>query len=57
MKFIKSFYGCKAGEIYPTQFNVGDECPTELLDAAKAVGAVDVKQTPVKGGKNANSDD
>ncbi len=40
MKFIKPFSGAKAGDIYPTQFEVGDECPPELLDAAKAVGAV-----------------
>lgn len=48
MKFIKSFYGCKNGEIYPTKFSAGDECPDELLKAAKSVGAVGVQ-----GGKGA----
>lgn len=55
MKFIKPFYGCKAGEIYPTRFQVGDACPAELLDAAKADGAVKAdfaKPDLPKGGKN-----
>lgn len=34
MKFIKPFYGCRAGEIYPEHFAVGDECPPELEAAA-----------------------
>ena len=42
MKFAKSFYGCKAGDIYPTQFQVGDECPEELVDIAKKLGVLDV---------------
>ena len=41
MKFIKPFKGCKQGDLYPTQFVEGDECPPELLDAAKSVGAVE----------------
>lgn len=41
MKFTKPFHGCKAGEIYPTQFETGDECPPELLAAAEAMGAID----------------
>lgn len=41
MKFTKPFTGCKAGEIYPTEFRAGDECPEELHDAAKSLGAVD----------------
>ena len=40
MKFIKPFYGCKAGEIYPTQFEAGDVCPPELEEAAIACGVV-----------------
>ncbi len=48
MKFTKPFAGVKAGEIYPTQFNAGDECPPELLEAAKAEGAVAVAK-PAKG--------
>lgn len=42
-KFSKAFLGCKSGEIYPTQFHEGDECPSELEDAARSVGALDVK--------------
>lgn len=40
MKFTKPFYGVRSGEIYPEQFQAGDECPAELLDAAIADGAV-----------------
>lgn len=43
MKFIKPFYGCKAGEIYPTQFEAGDVCPPELEEAAIACGVVQVE--------------
>lgn len=41
MKFIKPFVGARAGEIYPTEFQPGDECPPELQDAAVSVGAVE----------------
>lgn len=57
MKFIKPFYGVKNGEIYPTQFQAGDECPDELLDAAKESGAVEVKVVARKAKDNATSDD
>lgn len=57
MKFSKPFYGVKDGEIYPTQFQAGDECPEELLDAAKEVGAVEVKPATRKAKDNAPSDD
>jgi len=40
-KFSKPFLGCKSGEIYPTQFDVGDECPSELEEAAASVGALE----------------
>lgn len=40
MKFSKEFRGVRAGEIYPTTFKPGDECPSELLDAAISEGAV-----------------
>ena len=39
-KFTKPFYGVKAGEIYPTQFEPGDDCPPELEAAAKAESAL-----------------
>lgn len=57
MKFIKPFYGVKDGEIYPTQFQAGDECPDELLDAAKEVGAVDVRPAPRKVKENGPGND
>ncbi|MBK1780565.1 hypothetical protein JHL22_04985 [Advenella sp. WQ 585] len=57
MKFIKPFKGCKQGDLYPTQFVEGDECPDELLDAAKEVGAVDVKPAPRKAKENATDND
>lgn len=40
MKFIQPFKGCKQGDLYPTQFAVGDECPPELEDAAIDAGVV-----------------
>ena len=40
MIFSEQFLGVRDGEIYPTTFEPGDECPPELLDAAKEVGAV-----------------
>ncbi len=39
-KFTKAFRGVKKGEIYPTQFKVGDECPPELESAAKSLGVI-----------------
>lgn len=41
MQFNREFLGCKDGDIYPTEFHPGDECPPELLDAAISMGAVD----------------
>ena len=43
MKFAKPFRGVKAGEIYPTEFAPGDDCPPELEDAARAC---DVLEAP-----------
>lgn len=40
MKFKELFKGVPDGEIYPVEFQPGDECPPELLDAAKELGAV-----------------
>lgn len=39
-EFVKPFAGVIAGEIYPTEFAVGDTCPEELLDAAREAEAV-----------------
>lgn len=59
MKFIKPFYGCKAGEIYPVWFEVGDECPPVLEAAAIETGVVEAKASAKakKGAANANPDD
>lgn len=40
MKFTHQFFGVVDGEIYPRVFEPGETCPPELLEAAKAVGAV-----------------
>lgn len=68
-KFTKPFYGVPDGEIYPVQYEKGDEIPPELLDAAKEAGAVggkkgkdDVKDDPSdnlspEGGDEAQEDD
>jgi hypothetical protein len=42
MIFTKEFKGCKAGEIYPTTFKPGDECPPELQEAAVVCEVVEV---------------
>ena len=58
MKFIKPFKGCKQGDIYPTQFVEGDECPPELEAAAIETGSVEVKAAakPKKGAADDHSD-
>ncbi|MEM6617456.1 MAG: hypothetical protein AAF619_13095 [Pseudomonadota bacterium] len=42
MKFKAPFSGVKAGEIYPTEFTPGDDCPEELVDAAIALDVLDL---------------
>ncbi|MCU1052102.1 hypothetical protein JAK50_16475 [Stenotrophomonas maltophilia] len=39
-KLTKPFRGVRDGEIYPTEFAVGDECPSELEAGARALGAL-----------------
>ncbi|HDX0789757.1 TPA: hypothetical protein RNT04_001683 [Stenotrophomonas maltophilia] len=39
-KLTKPFRGVRDGEIYPTDFAVGDECPPELEAGARALGAL-----------------
>lgn len=39
-KLTKPFRGVRDGEIYPTDFTVGDECPPELEAGARALGAL-----------------
>lgn len=40
MQFTKPFKGVRAGEIYPVEFEPGEECPPELVEAAIQLGAV-----------------
>lgn len=43
-KFSKAFRGVPNGEIYGRDFAPGDECPPELEDAARSLGALDEKK-------------
>ncbi|WP_447902699.1 hypothetical protein [Stenotrophomonas pavanii] len=45
-KLTKPFRGVRDGEIYPTDFAVGDECPTELEPGARALGALSEGMSP-----------
>jgi hypothetical protein len=45
-KFSKPFRGVKAGEIYPTAFLVGEDCPAELESAARSAGAIEKAAGP-----------
>lgn len=40
MKFTKPFKGATGGNPYPQDFKKGDDCPDDLLEAAKLAGAV-----------------
>ncbi|QOY96339.1 hypothetical protein IM543_11255 [Massilia sp. UMI-21] len=44
MKLTKPFLGVPDGEIYPVQYEAGDECPPELETAAIALGAADAPE-------------
>lgn len=39
MQFTKPFQGVPNGEIYPVNYQPGDECPPELESAATELGA------------------
>jgi hypothetical protein len=41
MQFVHPFLGVPDGEIYPVQYQAGDECPPELEAAASELGAFD----------------
>lgn len=41
MKLKAEFSGVRDGDIYPTKFQAGDECPPELEAGAHALGALD----------------
>jgi hypothetical protein len=44
-KLSKPFRGVRNGDIYPTEFAPGDDCPPELMAAAIALGAL-ARATP-----------
>ena len=57
MVFEKEFKGVPDGEIYPVDYKPGDECPPELLAAAKELGAVAAEGAEGKAGsKKAKSE-
>lgn len=56
MQLIQPFLGVPDGEIYPVQYQPGDECPPELEAAATELGAFDEPDaeagiTPAKRGR------
>lgn len=55
-KFTKPFYGVPDGEIYPVQYEKGDEVPAELLEAAKEAGCVSGKKGDSKLPEGPSSD-
>lgn len=48
MQLAKPFLGVPDGEIYPVQYQAGDECPPELEAAAAALGAFDADEDGAK---------
>lgn len=45
MKLIKPFRGVPNGAFYPVDYAKGDDCPKELEDAAREVGALPSKES------------
>ena len=39
-KLLKSITGVREGEVYPVEIKAGEECPPELEEAARALGAL-----------------
>lgn len=48
MKFSKPFLGVKSGDVYPTEYAPGDDCPPELEDAARACGVLETPKGRAK---------
>jgi len=46
MKFAKPFLGVPDGEIYPVQYQPGDECPPELEASAMTLEAIEDPEPP-----------
>ena len=40
MNFVKPFVGATGGSPFPTTFNIGDECPPDLIASALEKNAV-----------------
>lgn len=51
MKLIKPFRGVPKGEIYPRQYQAGDDCPPELLATARELEAVEQEKKSAGGTK------
>lgn len=51
MKFTKQFRYVRDGEIYPVTFEAGDECPDDLVEAARRHGALNEASVKSKGNK------
>jgi hypothetical protein len=48
MKFARELLGCAKGDVLPRIFEVGTECPPELEEAARALGALEVPADETK---------
>ena len=57
MKLTKPFYGVQDGDIYPKWYQPGEECPPELLKAAKAADAVEAEKPTRKARADGNTND
>lgn len=40
MKLTAALYGVPAGAVHPRWFDAGEECPPELVEAARALGVL-----------------
>jgi len=49
MQLVKAFLGVPDGEIYPVQYQPGDECPPELEVAATTLGAFGDAESETEG--------
>jgi hypothetical protein len=47
-KFTKPFLGVPKGEIYPVQYDVGDECPVELEAGAVELDALEAEEVAIE---------
>lgn len=50
MQLVKPFLGVPDGEIYPVQYQPGEECPPELEAAATELGAFSDAESASEGG-------